>query len=71
MPILSTSELAIHYETAGRGRNVLVLVHGNFATWRWWKPIAQPDSAVCRCWSHHESTHSRTFAPAATTRLIR
>lgn len=41
MPILQTAELAMQYETAGRGRHalVLVLVHGNFATWRWWKPI--------------------------------
>jgi 3-oxoadipate enol-lactonase len=39
MPILETAELAIHYETAGRGRHAIVLVHGNFATWRWWHPI--------------------------------
>lgn len=39
MPFLQTPELAIHYETAGRGRHALVLVHGNFATWRWWKSV--------------------------------
>lgn len=39
MPIVDTPELAIHYETAGRGRHALVLVHGNFATWRWWKAV--------------------------------
>jgi len=39
MPVLETPELAISYETAGRGRHAMVLVHGNFATWRWWKPI--------------------------------
>jgi pimeloyl-ACP methyl ester carboxylesterase len=41
VPVLDTPELAIHYETAGRGRTPMLLVHGNFASWRWWKPILE------------------------------
>jgi pimeloyl-ACP methyl ester carboxylesterase len=29
----------MHYETAGAGKAVLVLVHGNFASWRWWRSV--------------------------------
>jgi pimeloyl-ACP methyl ester carboxylesterase len=39
MPHIRTGELEIHYEEAGAGPNAFVLVHGNFASWRWWKPI--------------------------------
>lgn len=39
MPFIQTEHLNIHYETAGAGQNVLVLVHGNFASWRWWQPV--------------------------------
>ena len=39
MPFIQTEHLNIHYETAGSGENVLVLVHGNFASWRWWQPV--------------------------------
>ena len=39
MPFIQTERLNIHYETAGAGQNVLVLVHGNFASWRWWQPV--------------------------------
>lgn len=41
MPHLQTPGLDVHYETAGRGRTVAVLVHGNFASWRWWKPVLE------------------------------
>jgi len=41
MPFQPTPDVAIHYETAGRGRHALVLLHGNFATWRWWRPILE------------------------------
>ncbi len=39
MPSLDTARLRIHYEEAGSGPEVFVLVHGNFASWRWWKPV--------------------------------
>jgi pimeloyl-ACP methyl ester carboxylesterase len=41
MPFLETPRLRIHYEEAGSGREVFVLVHGNFASWRWWKPVLE------------------------------
>ena len=39
MPTLATPRLQVHYEDAGSGPEVFVLVHGNFASWRWWKPV--------------------------------
>lgn len=39
MPFVNTSGLDIHYETAGKGKEVIVLLHGNFASWRWWIPV--------------------------------
>jgi len=39
MPFLSSAHLTIHYKLAGQGENALVLVHGNFASWRWWRPV--------------------------------
>jgi 3-oxoadipate enol-lactonase len=39
MPFLKTSELNMHYETGGNGKEVLLLLHGNFASWRWWQPL--------------------------------
>jgi pimeloyl-ACP methyl ester carboxylesterase len=39
MPFVQTSELSIHYEWAGSGDTVLVLLHGNLASWRWWQPV--------------------------------
>jgi pimeloyl-ACP methyl ester carboxylesterase len=41
MPFLDTPRLRIHYQEAGTGPQVFVLVHGNFASWRWWKPILE------------------------------
>lgn len=41
MPYAETSKLKIAYEEAGSGPNVLVLVHGNFASSRWWKPVLE------------------------------
>lgn len=41
MPFLDTPRLRIHYEEAGSGREVFVLVHGNFASWRWWTPVLE------------------------------
>ena len=39
MPFLKTSELNMHYEAGGNGKEVLLLLHGNFASWRWWQPL--------------------------------
>jgi pimeloyl-ACP methyl ester carboxylesterase len=39
MPFTYGPDLTMHYETAGAGEGVLVLVHGNFASWRWWRPV--------------------------------
>jgi len=46
MPFIATPELRIHYETAGAGETIIVLLHGNFASWRWWIPTLQnlPDT---------------------------
>lgn len=41
MPFLSTPGLRIHYEHGGAGSTVLVLVHGNVGSWRWWQPIME------------------------------
>ncbi len=39
MPHVQTSGLNIHYEEAGSGTTPLVLLHGNFGSWRWWEPV--------------------------------
>lgn len=39
MPFFKNMEFEMHYESGGQGRTVLLLVHGNFASWRWWRPI--------------------------------
>jgi pimeloyl-ACP methyl ester carboxylesterase len=39
MPVLHTPRLRVHYEEAGAGPEAFVLVHGNFASWRWWRPV--------------------------------
>jgi branched-chain amino acid transport system permease protein len=41
MPYLDTPGLRLHYETAGTGRTIAILLHGNFATSRWWRPILE------------------------------
>ena len=41
MPELVTPGLVVQYETAGRGRTAAVLVHGNFASARWWRPVLE------------------------------
>jgi len=41
MPYLDTPALRVHYETAGTGRTIAILLHGNFATARWWRPILE------------------------------
>jgi pimeloyl-ACP methyl ester carboxylesterase len=39
MPFVQTTDVNIHYESAGSGDVVVVLLHGNLASWRWWKPV--------------------------------
>jgi pimeloyl-ACP methyl ester carboxylesterase len=39
MACIHTERLDIEYREVGAGPNVFVLVHGNFASWRWWKPV--------------------------------
>jgi branched-chain amino acid transport system permease protein len=41
MPYLDTPGLRVHYETAGTGKSVAILLHGNFATARWWRPVLE------------------------------
>lgn len=41
MPYLDTPGLRFHYEAAGTGRTKAILLHGNFATSRWWQPILE------------------------------
>lgn len=48
MPFLSTPGLRVHFEQGGTGSTVLVLVHGNVGSWRWWQPIIEnpPDGVT-------------------------
>jgi pimeloyl-ACP methyl ester carboxylesterase len=39
MPVVR--DLDVHYDQAGQGRAALVLVHGNFASRRWWRPVLE------------------------------
>jgi pimeloyl-ACP methyl ester carboxylesterase len=39
MPRIHTERLDVEFQEDGAGPNVFVFVHGNFASWRWWKPI--------------------------------
>jgi len=41
MPLLELTGLTIDYERAGTGRTTAMLVHGNYATRRWWQPILE------------------------------
>ena len=38
MPIITTSDLIVHYRHAGHGDRALILLHGNYASSRWWTP---------------------------------
>lgn len=48
MPFARISHLDMHYETGGDGKNVFLLLHGNFASWRWWLPILRNTPRGCR-----------------------
>lgn len=39
MPFIQLPEVNLHYEHNGQGDNILLLVHGNFASWRWWQGL--------------------------------
>ncbi len=41
MPVVQIPGLKINYEGAGEGDKKLLLVHGNFGSWRWWKPLLE------------------------------
>jgi branched-chain amino acid transport system permease protein len=39
MPYLTPSHLRLYYEQSGAGPQPVVLVHGSFASSRWWQPV--------------------------------
>ncbi|AUI67497.2 alpha/beta fold hydrolase [Beggiatoa leptomitoformis] len=39
MPFIKIPELSVHYEQMGQGKVPIVFVHGNFASWRWWRSV--------------------------------
>lgn len=39
MPEPSAAQSTLSVQTAGQGSTPVVLLHGNFASWRWWKPL--------------------------------
>jgi branched-chain amino acid transport system permease protein len=38
MPYFNHDKIKLHYETKGSGSIVVIFIHGNFASWRWWEP---------------------------------
>jgi len=40
MPYVTTPELRLYYEQTGAGPQPVVMVHGSFASGRWWQPAA-------------------------------
>ncbi|HOD35903.1 MAG TPA: alpha/beta hydrolase [Syntrophales bacterium] len=51
MPFLDVPGLKIHYEIGGSGKKVLVLLHGNFGSWRWWQPVLKRLPENCRAYA--------------------
>ena len=43
MPFVRLPHIEMHYEHCGTdaAKNTLLLIHGNFASWRWWQPLLQ------------------------------
>jgi len=41
MPFVQLEELKVHYEHVGTGEIPIIFVHGNFASWRWWRPVLE------------------------------
>jgi branched-chain amino acid transport system permease protein len=50
MPFIQTPNLRIHYRVAGTGNVPLLLLHGNFGSWRWWQPLLQQVPAGYRAY---------------------
>ena len=41
MPSVQAGDVRLHYEERGRGPNLLLLVHGYTACWRWLEPVLE------------------------------
>ncbi|MCV6636431.1 alpha/beta hydrolase [Candidatus Albibeggiatoa sp. nov. NOAA] len=43
MPFVRLPHIDMHYEHCGaeQAKTTLLLIHGNFASWRWWQPLLQ------------------------------
>ena len=73
-------EFDMHYETGGQGRTVLLLLHGNFASWRWWRPVLKsmphgyrayaPDLRGCGDSDHPEAGYTIAQHTADLEQLI-
>ncbi len=37
MPYFNRDKIRLYYETSGSGSTVIIFIHGNFASWRWWE----------------------------------
>lgn len=51
MPFIQTPNLRIHYRAAGDGDIALLLLHGNFGSWRWWQPVLEQLPAGYRAYA--------------------
>lgn len=51
MPFVQTPRLRIHYRSAGDGNTPLLLLHGNFGSWRWWQPVLEQLPPGCRAYA--------------------
>ncbi len=54
MPFVQLPHIEIHYEYSAidQAKGTLLLIHGNFASWRWWQPLLQ-----------HLPKHYQAYAP--------
>jgi branched-chain amino acid transport system permease protein len=74
MPTIRANDLQIAYEQAGIGDHRMVLVHGNWASKRWWQPLMQRLPASYRavaldlrgCGGTQGPDHGYTIAEHAT-----
>ena len=65
MPYVETPSLKVHYRVGGSGETPIVLIHGNYASSRWWDPllssvpdpyyILAPDLRGCGSKDHHST----------------
>lgn len=51
MPFVQTPRLRTHYRSAGDGHTPLLLLHGNFGSWRWWQPVLEQTPPGCRAYA--------------------